>query len=529
MRHERHEISGAGGSPPEESARDAVRDGDAAGPAGTRCLAWNLLRIGAAMCFIGHGAFGIMTKEAWVPYFGFVGIPPDLAYALMPVVGSVDILVGVLALLRPARVVFAYMAVWALWTAALRPLTGEPVWELLERAGNYGVPLALLLMAGLPSAVGSWWARLTTKGLRPRITTSVIATLYVTVVLLVLGHAGYGLEGRARLAGHYGLLGWSSTSVFVVGGFELGLAAAIASAASPLLLALTAVWKIGSELLYPLAGDPVWEFVERSGSYVAPLALGVMLVRMRPADATAGMLARSLWRITRPVRGKALPVLAAGSVAIAVGASTARAAGSPPLGVPAHRAPLVDREPAVAGVGRVDTVWNRMSRAALIRELDAGALVIACRHAITDRSHGDARRVDFSDRGTQRNLSSDGERQARELGREIAALGIPIGPVLASPYARTFESAELAFGHAAVSEALYGERPRTDIRPLFAEPTDGSGNRVLVTHQYVLRRMLRVFRPGEIEEGDCVVVRPLGAGGYDIAAHLSPNEWGGLR
>ncbi len=43
-------------------------------------------RIGIASCFIGHGAFGVLTKEAWLPYFGLVGITPDNAYALMPLV-----------------------------------------------------------------------------------------------------------------------------------------------------------------------------------------------------------------------------------------------------------------------------------------------------------------------------------------------------------------------------------------------------------------------------------------------------------
>ena len=33
-----------------------------------------VLRIAAAMCFIGHGAFGIITKEGWLPYFAVVGI-----------------------------------------------------------------------------------------------------------------------------------------------------------------------------------------------------------------------------------------------------------------------------------------------------------------------------------------------------------------------------------------------------------------------------------------------------------------------
>mgnify|MGYP002143851831 CR=1 FL=1 len=37
-----------------------------------------------------------------------------------------------------------YMAIWGLWTALLRPLSGEPFWETVERAPNYLVPFALL-------------------------------------------------------------------------------------------------------------------------------------------------------------------------------------------------------------------------------------------------------------------------------------------------------------------------------------------------------------------------------------------------
>ena len=32
------------------------------------------LRIAAAMCFIGHGAFGIITKPIWCNYFALFGI-----------------------------------------------------------------------------------------------------------------------------------------------------------------------------------------------------------------------------------------------------------------------------------------------------------------------------------------------------------------------------------------------------------------------------------------------------------------------
>ena len=112
-------------------------------------LYW-LLRLACVCEFVGHGAFGIITKAAWVPYFGVVGIPERWAYRLMPVVGSIDIFLGLLVLWKPIRGVLLYMAVWGLWTALLRPLAGEPVWETIERAPNYLVPLSLLYLRGLP-------------------------------------------------------------------------------------------------------------------------------------------------------------------------------------------------------------------------------------------------------------------------------------------------------------------------------------------------------------------------------------------
>src|SRR6478735_2785256 len=114
-------------------------------------LEW-VLRVGAFMCFVGHGAFGIITKEAWVPYFGVAGIGRDMAFRLMPLVGALDILMGCLMLMRPRPAIAYWMIAWATWTALLRPLTGESGWEALERAGNYGVPAALAVLTMPPSS-----------------------------------------------------------------------------------------------------------------------------------------------------------------------------------------------------------------------------------------------------------------------------------------------------------------------------------------------------------------------------------------
>ena len=150
----------------------------------SRRIHW-ILRLGAAACFIGHGAFGIITKAAWVPYFGVIGIGQDTAYALMPVVGSIDILMGIAMLFSPRPFVLLYMAVWAMWTALLRPLAGEPVFETLERAGNYGVPLAMLLFIGWPRTIRGWFTG--TDGIVAD-TNTIAWILRVTTALLLVGH-----------------------------------------------------------------------------------------------------------------------------------------------------------------------------------------------------------------------------------------------------------------------------------------------------------------------------------------------------
>jgi hypothetical protein len=62
-----------------------------------------------------------------------------------------------------------------------------------------------------------------------------------------------------------------------VGWFELGLAAAVAARPVVPLLVLVTAWKLATESLFIVAGEPFWEFVERAGSYAAPLALAVLL------------------------------------------------------------------------------------------------------------------------------------------------------------------------------------------------------------------------------------------------------------
>ena len=251
-----------------------------------------VLRVGAAACFVGHGAFGVITKPEWVPYFAVVGIPPEWAFALMPVVGAVDIAAGVVTLLSPRPAVLLYMAAWGLWTALLRPLSGEQLWETVERAGNYGVPLALLLLAVGRERLGisrlrewtrrDWLAPPSPRSASAERLADVARVLRWTVALLLVGHGALGaLTGKALLVRHWEAAGLAGAAP-AAGWLEIALAAAVLWRPGALLLALVAAWKLATEALFPVAGAPMWEFVERGGSYAAPIALA--LLRAARAD-----------------------------------------------------------------------------------------------------------------------------------------------------------------------------------------------------------------------------------------------------
>jgi hypothetical protein len=264
----------------------AVPRGLAASPAisGSWTAYW-VLRVGAALCFIGHGAFGFITKAAWLPYFGVVAIPEAWAWRLMPVVGAIDVLAGMAVLFAPRGLPLVYMTVWAMWTALLRPLSGESGFETLERAGNYGVPLALLLLTGMPRSWDGLARLLDRPAADERTLRTVRRILKWTTCLLLLGHGALGaLTGKALLTDHYASIGFSPAATALVGWLEIALALGVAVRPMAGLLIFVAAWKVATESLFLVSGAPVWELVERAGSVAAPLALAAMRARGSPSS-----------------------------------------------------------------------------------------------------------------------------------------------------------------------------------------------------------------------------------------------------
>ena len=271
-------------------------------------LHWTL-RVTVALCFIGHGTWGLITKSGWLPFFASQGIEPELAWTLQPLIGAFDIIMALLLLRKSNRAILIWMFLWALWTAMLRPLAGnldKPVevtkgqwvveireearpdktqtWEFWERAGNWGPPFMLLVMGGAFA--------LSRKDLlggyeEPEITDSTIDTIFflckLCLALLLIGHAGFGFAVQKQmLIDHWQSIGVKADATFIsqIGYAELGLGILIFLAPVRPLVFLALGWKLFTEFLYVPADTVtgmgivnIFEWIERWGDYGIPLVM----------------------------------------------------------------------------------------------------------------------------------------------------------------------------------------------------------------------------------------------------------------
>ncbi len=249
-------------------------------------LHW-LLRLGVFMEFVGHGAFGVKTKAGWLPFFQVFSIPDHLSWKIMPVVGSIDILLGILVLLAPRRGFLLYMAVWGTFTALLRPAAGQGWWEFLERSYNYGAPAALLVLHGWGRGFRSWLEPLrSVPRLTPPQAEKFLWGFRMVVALMLIGHGGYGaFLVKTNLLAHYDSVGLGAFGLPLeswragIGFFEVGLGVTALLTLRPGFYLFVFGWKLMVELLHVSAGadGAWWEVIERGGCYMVPLATLCMI------------------------------------------------------------------------------------------------------------------------------------------------------------------------------------------------------------------------------------------------------------
>lgn len=227
---------------------------------------------------MGHGAFGIITKAVWCNYFAVFGIEASRAYQLMPFVGRVDIVLGLILLLCPMRIVAAWLIFWGLLTAALRPLSGEPFAEFFERAGNYGTPLLLLLLSGPINSLREWLDKTKPVNIDNKRQQNLIILLMRAFGFSILGgHGWLNLIGKQGLIDQYFRLGFADPFgiATIIGVFEIGAAFVILVKPVREVVLILFLWKIVSELFYP--AYEILEWIERGGSYAMLIVLWIFL------------------------------------------------------------------------------------------------------------------------------------------------------------------------------------------------------------------------------------------------------------
>lgn len=184
--------------------------------------------------------------------------------------------------------------------------------------------------------------------------------------------------------------------------------------------------------------------------------------------------------------------------------------------------------PAASAPQSGGSAVRAIADAELLARLRAGGLVIYFRHTATDFSRDDRAMADYDDCAQQRPLSPKGQADARAIGAQFKRLKIPVGQVLASPYCRTREVAQLMFGRYERSDAVRGGPAEAGgeryaaLKALFASPVPGGLNRVISSHGNPFRA---VAGPPYMAEGEAAVIRPLGQASWEIVARLPVEGW----
>lgn len=176
----------------------------------------------------------------------------------------------------------------------------------------------------------------------------------------------------------------------------------------------------------------------------------------------------------------------------------------------------------------------------LLSSLRQGGYILYVRHGEATIGE-DIPGIDFNDCSTQRNLSEAGKRQAAKFGEALRSLQIPVQtPVLASPFCRAKETAELAFGEDKVETDSFWVRINNLSGPL--SPAEQQGilndltsvlevlpsprtNKVIIAHSFPQGMGL-----GEITNLGTVIVKPRGQGnGFEVVGRFTLDELISLR
>jgi broad specificity phosphatase PhoE len=174
---------------------------------------------------------------------------------------------------------------------------------------------------------------------------------------------------------------------------------------------------------------------------------------------------------------------------------------------------------------------------ALLAALRGGGCVVVVRHGATNADQDDTDPLHVDQPGNeakQRQLSDKGRADARAWRAAFAKIGIPVGQVYSSHFARARETARLAFGEPAPTFDLTDggrlvsreetNRRAAALKKMAATPPQAGTNTLLVTHkQNVIDAFGRDWL--DVKEGEASVFRPDGQGGTRLIGRVGSEQW----
>ncbi|MCA0399788.1 MAG: histidine phosphatase family protein [Proteobacteria bacterium] len=166
-------------------------------------------------------------------------------------------------------------------------------------------------------------------------------------------------------------------------------------------------------------------------------------------------------------------------------------------------------------------------------ELKKGGYIVYFRHFETGKDTPDQVKADVAKCATQRNLNAKGLMDAQKVGLFFEQNAIPVGKVFSSPFCRAWQSAAVAFRNYEVVDGLklppskdYSDAQKADmakaLKPLLAAAPAPGTNTVIMAHD---DNMPAVGGPELKAQGDAVIVKPDGKGGFEVVAEVKIGKW----
>lgn len=178
-----------------------------------------------------------------------------------------------------------------------------------------------------------------------------------------------------------------------------------------------------------------------------------------------------------------------------------------------------------------DTTWRAsLEGKALADALRNGGYTLFFRHTVTDFDQQDKRLDGSGPCAEQRNLTQKGRDDAQALGKAIAKARIPVDEVLASPFCRTRESAQLMFGRAIVTDDVRGgpKELGADINDkliaILRTPPARGTNRAIVGHT---NAFFTISNLAHLDDGEAAVFA-VRDGKLVVVARIKAADWAKL-